>query len=200
MNAPGPINRFLETFSMEGTIMTHSSSQAATTIPADDPARNFTLARSDNADLPHIGLVGNTYTILVAGKDTAGRYCLIDMHIPPGGGPPPHRHDFEEMFSVLEGEIEAYFPRKKDRHSSWRNHQHSSVRTSPIPKQERAIGATAMSVLAGRAGRVFQRSWRSRGDADNIATPTGRGGRGSVLSEGKSPCSEIPNRAFASLD
>ena len=31
------------------------------------------------------------------------------MHIPPGGGPPPHRHDFEEMFSVLEGEIEASF-------------------------------------------------------------------------------------------
>jgi Cupin domain len=29
------------------------------------------------------------------------------MHIPPGGGPPPHRHDFEEMFSVLEGEIET---------------------------------------------------------------------------------------------
>ena len=93
--------------------MTHSSSQAATTIPADDPARNFTLARSDNPDSPHIGLVGDTYTILVAGKDTAGRYCLIDMHIPPGGGPPPHRHDFEEMFSVLEGEIEATFRGKK---------------------------------------------------------------------------------------
>jgi quercetin dioxygenase-like cupin family protein len=93
--------------------MTHSSSQTATTIPADDPARNFTLARSDNPDLPHIGLVGDTYTILVAGEDTAGRYCLIDMHIPPGGGPPPHRHDFEEMFSVLEGEIEATFRGKK---------------------------------------------------------------------------------------
>jgi quercetin dioxygenase-like cupin family protein len=91
--------------------MTHS--QAATTIPADDPARNFTLARSDNPDSPHIGLVGDTYTILVVGKDTAGRYCLIDMHIPPGGGPPPHRHDFEEMFSVLEGEIEATFRGKK---------------------------------------------------------------------------------------
>ena len=31
------------------------------------------------------------------------------MHIPPRGGPPPHRHDFEETFSVLEGEIEATF-------------------------------------------------------------------------------------------
>ena len=31
------------------------------------------------------------------------------MHIPAGGGPPPHRHDFEESFTVLEGEIEATF-------------------------------------------------------------------------------------------
>jgi uncharacterized cupin superfamily protein len=31
------------------------------------------------------------------------------MHVPPGGGPPPHRHDFEEMFTVLEGEIELTF-------------------------------------------------------------------------------------------
>lgn len=60
-----------------------------------------------------IGLVGDTYTIPVSGSDTAGRYCLIDMHVPPGGGPPPHRHDFEEMFSVLEGEIEATFRGQK---------------------------------------------------------------------------------------
>jgi quercetin dioxygenase-like cupin family protein len=46
---------------------------------------------------------------LLTGKDTAGRFCLIDMHIPPGGGPPPHRHDFEESFILLEGEIEATF-------------------------------------------------------------------------------------------
>ena len=44
-----------------------------------------------------------------AEKDTAGRYTLIDMHVPPGGGPPPHRHDFEEMFTVLEGEVELTF-------------------------------------------------------------------------------------------
>jgi len=31
------------------------------------------------------------------------------MHVPPGGGPPPHRHDFEESFTVLAGEIEATF-------------------------------------------------------------------------------------------
>lgn len=86
-------------------------SQAASPIPSDDPKRNLTLAQPEknNKSLPHIGLVGDTYTIVLTGADTAGRYCLIDIHIPPGGGPPPHRHDFEESFIMLEGELEATF-------------------------------------------------------------------------------------------
>jgi quercetin dioxygenase-like cupin family protein len=78
-------------------------------IPPDDLQRNLAIADSNEGKHPHIGLVGDTYTILLTGKDTAGRYCLIDMYVPPGGGPPPHRHDFEESFTVLEGEIEAVF-------------------------------------------------------------------------------------------
>src|SRR5271165_3738675 len=79
-------------------------------IPPDDPSRRLTVARPDeDQGLPHIGLVGDTYTILVTGQETAGKYTLIDMHVPPGGGPPPHRHDFEEMFTVLEGEVELTF-------------------------------------------------------------------------------------------
>ncbi len=79
------------------------------TIPADDLTRSLTVAQADGPELTHLGVVGDTYTILLTGKDTAGRYCLIDMHVPPGGGPPPHRHDFEESFTVLSGEIEATF-------------------------------------------------------------------------------------------
>jgi quercetin dioxygenase-like cupin family protein len=83
---------------------------APLTIPPDDPARRLTVARPDeDQSLPHLGLVGDTYTILVGGRDTNGKYTLIDMHVPPGGGPPPHRHDFEEMFTVLDGEIEVTF-------------------------------------------------------------------------------------------
>src|ERR1700760_2999494 len=78
--------------------------------PPDDLTRALTGARPDQDQTPpHIGVVGDTYTILVAGADTAGKYTLIDMHVPPGGGPPPHRHDFEEMFSILDGEIELTF-------------------------------------------------------------------------------------------
>ena len=57
----------------------------------------------------HLSVVGDTYTVLVSGKQTEGRYCLIDMLVPDGSGPPLHRHDFEEMFTLLEGELEFTF-------------------------------------------------------------------------------------------
>ena len=47
-------------------------------------------------------MAGDTYTILLSGQDSAGRFCRIGMHI-------PHRHHFEEAFLVLEGEIELTF-------------------------------------------------------------------------------------------
>lgn len=79
-------------------------------VPPDDPRRKLALARPDgDSKLPFIGIVGDTYTILLTGNDTRGRFCLIDMHVPPGGGPPPHRHDFEESFTMLGGEIEITF-------------------------------------------------------------------------------------------
>lgn len=85
-----------------------------TLLPPDDPQRMSKVVNPDaDPNLPHIGLVGDTYTILLSANDTNGRYCLIDMHVPPGGGPPPHRHDFEETFIILDGEIEATFRGEK---------------------------------------------------------------------------------------
>ena len=82
-------------------------------LPPDNLKRNLPRAEADNPGQHHVGLVGDTYTITVTGDDTAGRFCVIDMHIPPGGGPPPHRHDFEETFILLDGEVEATFRGKK---------------------------------------------------------------------------------------
>ena len=81
------------------------------TVPPDDPTMRLVTARAEKP--PHIGIVGDTYTVLLSGEDTAGRYCLIDMHVPPGGGPPPHRHDFEETFRVVDGELEVTFRGEK---------------------------------------------------------------------------------------
>jgi hypothetical protein len=55
-------------------------------IPADDLGRGLTHVRPDTDEsLPHIGVVGDTYTVLVSGQDTSGRYTLIDMYVRPGG-------------------------------------------------------------------------------------------------------------------
>jgi quercetin dioxygenase-like cupin family protein len=92
--------------------MSHLStgSQPVAPMQPDDLHRQLARARPDEDErLPHLAVVGDTYTILLTGEDTAGRYCLIDMLVPPCGGPPPHRHDFEEMFTVLDGEIELTF-------------------------------------------------------------------------------------------
>ena len=79
-------------------------------LPDDDPSRSMTVARPEvDSGLPHVAVVGGVYTILLTGEQTAGRYALFDMLVASGGGPPPHRHDFEEMFHVLEGEVEVLF-------------------------------------------------------------------------------------------
>lgn len=50
--------------------------------------------------------VGDKYTVLASGDQTAGAYLLIEAVVPPGGGPPPHFHTREEeSFYVLDGEI-----------------------------------------------------------------------------------------------
>jgi quercetin dioxygenase-like cupin family protein len=82
-------------------------------IPADDPRRNVVVQNPGDSNAQHLAVVGDTYTILLSGMDTAGRFTLIDMHVPPGGGPPPHRHDFEETFILLDGELQATFRGEK---------------------------------------------------------------------------------------
>lgn len=54
-----------------------------------------------------LSIAGNTYRIMLSGKDTNGAYALIDMLVPPGGGPGPHEHPaIWESFHVLDGEVE----------------------------------------------------------------------------------------------
>ena len=89
--------------------MPDSSEDARSTIPPDDLQRALTVADPESAKLKHISIGGGTYTVLIAGDQSAGRYCLIDMFVPPDSGPPPHRHDFEEMFTLLEGELAFTF-------------------------------------------------------------------------------------------
>lgn len=90
---------------MTNTMNTPNGAQ----LPDDDQRRELVVADPDAPGALHISLAGNTYTMLITGEQTGGRYCLIDMHVPDGGGPPPHRHDFEEMFIVLDGQVDFTF-------------------------------------------------------------------------------------------
>ncbi|MGB7664989.1 MAG: cupin domain-containing protein [Nitrososphaeraceae archaeon] len=55
---------------------------------------------------PGVLVVGDTYRIVIGSEQTRGVYALIDMLIPPKGGPGPHSHaTFQETFYIMDGEI-----------------------------------------------------------------------------------------------
>ncbi len=119
--------------------------QPGAAIPPDDANNKLTVANPDDPKLRHISVAGGTYTILVTGEQTGGRYCLIDMLVPPGGGPPPHRHDFEEMFTIL----------RLDR-------EHPRQRAPLVQEQVGQAGTPALHVHAIGAGGVLRGGRRSR--------------------------------------
>src|SRR5919199_6867347 len=56
---------------------------------------------------PTVWLLGDTYTLKIAGEQTGGAFALLEALVPPNSGPPPHRHLREdETFVVLEGALE----------------------------------------------------------------------------------------------
>jgi predicted NBD/HSP70 family sugar kinase len=71
---------------------------------------------------------------------------LIDMHVPPGGGPPPHRHDFEEMFSVLDGKLRVTF---RARASSSRPARPSACRPTRQGDPAASVADIARRAAAG---------------------------------------------------
>jgi mannose-6-phosphate isomerase-like protein (cupin superfamily) len=57
----------------------------------------------DNNEGKSLSVVGDTYRTLISGKQTGGDYSIIDMLVPPGGGPGPHAHgNMQEAFYVIE--------------------------------------------------------------------------------------------------
>lgn len=61
----------------------------------------------DKTEGEFLGVAGGNYRVIISGEETNNSYAVIEMTVPPGGGPPPHAHpDTQEMFYVLEGELE----------------------------------------------------------------------------------------------
>lgn len=64
---------------------------------------------TDTPEYPVYSVVGERYTFLLTGAQTAGAYSVLDFFVPPGSGPPPHVHHREdEAFYVIEGEFEFF--------------------------------------------------------------------------------------------
>lgn len=54
-----------------------------------------------------INVIGDIQTVKLTGKDTNGQFTLIEEENVPGTGIPPHVHSNEdEVFKVIEGEME----------------------------------------------------------------------------------------------
>jgi mannose-6-phosphate isomerase-like protein (cupin superfamily) len=56
----------------------------------------------------HFLVVTDVVTIKASGQETSGTMLVLEVRVPPGGGPPVlHRHRYAETFYILEGEFEV---------------------------------------------------------------------------------------------
>ena len=61
-----------------------------------------------------VSVVGDTHRTIISGQQTNGAYALVEMLIPPNGGPPPHSHvETQEAFYIIDGQIEVITKEKK---------------------------------------------------------------------------------------
>ena len=66
---------------------------------------NITMKSNTEGEV--LGVAGGNYRIIISGEETNGNYAVIEMLVPPGGGPLPHSHPgTQELFFLIEGELE----------------------------------------------------------------------------------------------
>jgi quercetin dioxygenase-like cupin family protein len=62
-----------------------------------------TLKAGERAPL---NILGMPLTMLCESRETGGSWSLFEEEVPLGMGPPPHRHDWDEAYYILEGEVD----------------------------------------------------------------------------------------------
>lgn len=53
-----------------------------------------------------LNVLGMPLTMLCEASETKGSWSLFEEQVPLGMGPPPHRHDWDEAYYILDGEID----------------------------------------------------------------------------------------------
>lgn len=51
-------------------------------------------------------VLGMPLTMLCEAAETGGNWSLFEEEVPFGMGPPPHRHDWDEAYYILAGEVD----------------------------------------------------------------------------------------------
>lgn len=55
---------------------------------------------------PPLHVLGMPLTMLCEAQETGGSWSLFEEEVPLGMGPPAHRHDWDEAYYILAGEVE----------------------------------------------------------------------------------------------
>jgi mannose-6-phosphate isomerase-like protein (cupin superfamily) len=67
---------------------------------------NIDVTRANESE--HWLVVTDVTTIKASGANTSGKLLVVEVTVPPGGGPPVlHRHAYSEVFLFQEGEFEV---------------------------------------------------------------------------------------------
>lgn len=53
-----------------------------------------------------LNVLGMPLTMLCESHETGGAWSLFEEDVPHGMGPPPHRHDWDEAYYILDGEVD----------------------------------------------------------------------------------------------
>lgn len=53
-----------------------------------------------------LNILGMPLRMLCESRETGGAWSLFEEEVPLGMGPPPHRHDWDEAYYILEGDVD----------------------------------------------------------------------------------------------
>jgi len=62
-------------------------------------------------------VLGMPLTMLCEAKETGGAWSLFEEEVPLGMGPPPHHHDWDEAYYILDGEVDFHIDGEQVRSS-----------------------------------------------------------------------------------
>lgn len=95
-------------------------------------------------------VLGDSITLQLTADQTGGKYSVAEFATPGGVGQPPHTHDWDETYLVLEGELNLNINGESTIVSSGETHQvKGGTVHAPIP-----AGEFCRYVMVGQPGGV----------------------------------------------